>query len=181
MVGDEIALCVVDATLVEFLFAEVSAQECFVVIARHETDFLAVHLVGDFQPEFACDLADFGFFHSSQRREGVLELILTKAEKEIRLVLAGVAPFAEDGVVLVMVNDRVVSGGDEVRSERAGFCAEVAEFEVFVAHHTGVRRASLFVFAGKVIDDDFFEIVGLIDDIVRDAELVGDAARIGDG
>ena len=181
MVCDEIALCVVDAALVEFLLAEVAAKEGFVVIARHEADFLAVYLVGDLQAEATCDLADFGFFHASQRREGVLELILTKAEKEIRLVLAGVATFAEDGVVLVMVNDRVVSGGDEVGAERAGFCAEVAELEVFVAHYARVRCATFFVFAGEVIDDDFFEIVGLIDNIVGDAQLVGDAARIGDG
>ena len=178
VVGDEVALCVVDAALVEFLLAEVAAQERLVVIARHEADFLAVHFVGDLQPESACDFADFGFFHSSQRREGVLELILTKAEEEIRLVLAGVAAFAENGVVLVMVDDGVVSGGDEVRSERAGFCAEVAEFEVFVAHHARVRCAAFFVFAGKVVDDDLFKIVSLIDDIVGYAQLVGDTACI---
>ena len=176
--GYEVAIGVVDASLVELLFAQVAAQEGLVVITRHEADFLAVHLVGNLQSESACDFADFGFFHSSQRCEGVLKLILTKAKEEIRLVLAGVTAFAKDCVVLVMVNDRVVSGGDEVRSERAGLCAEVAEFEVLVAHHTRVRCAALFVFAGEVVDDDFFKIVSLIDDIMGDAQLVGNAACI---
>jgi hypothetical protein len=67
------------------------------------------------------------------------------------------------------------------RAERAGLGQQVAELELFVAHHARVRRAAGAVFAGEIIDDHLLELVRLVDDVVGNAERVRDAARVGDG
>ena len=165
----------------KFPLAEMAFEECLVVIAGHETNFLAIDLVGDLQADAPGDLADFGFFHAAERGEGVLELILAEAEKEIRLVLARIAAFFKHRMVGVVLDDRVMPGGDEVGSEGLGLRAEFAEFQMLVAHHAGIRSPAEAVFAGEIVDDDFFEVIGFVHDIVGDAEFVGDPARIRDG
>ena len=52
---------------------------------------------------------------------------------------------------------------------------------MLVAHHAGVGRAAGLVFGGKIIDDVGLEILGLIDEIVANAEVVADGTGIGDG
>ena len=110
------------------------------------------------------------------------ELLLAQGEEEIALVLARVAAFAEDGAaVCVTLDDGVVAGGDEGCAEAACLAPEVAEFEFLVAHHARVGRAPGLVLGGEVIDDLRLEIGGLLDDVMRDAEGMGDAAGIRDG
>ena len=99
--------------------AEVSAEERLVVVAGHKTDFLAVCFVGHLEPKPARDLTNFRFGHRSQRRKGVEKLVLVEAEEKIRLVFSVVASLPEHRAIVVVFNDRVVAGGDEVRPERS--------------------------------------------------------------
>jgi hypothetical protein len=166
---------------VEFLLAEMAAKEGLVVIAGNKADFLAIDFVRDFESQFSGDLADSGFFHSAEGSEGVLELVLAEAKEKIRLILSRIATFAKDRFGFQMINDGVVAGGDEVSAKRAGFRPEIAEFEVLIAHHAGIRSATKTILAGKIVDDDFFKVIGLIDDVVGNSKAVSDTASIGNG
>ena len=79
------------------------------------------------------------------------------------------------------LDDGVVAGGDEGGAEAACLAPEVAEFKFLVAHHAGVGGAPGLVLGGEVVDDLRLEIGGLLDDVMRDAEGMGDAAGVGDG
>ena len=79
-----------------------------------------------------------------------------------------------------MLDDGVVPGGDVLRADGARLGPEIAKLHLLVAHHAGVRRAAGFVFAGEVVDDQLLKLVRLIHHVVRDAQRVRDAARIGD-
>ena len=49
VLGDEISLNIVNLSALKFVFAKVRAQERFVVVSRHETNFLTVDLIRHFQ------------------------------------------------------------------------------------------------------------------------------------
>ena len=68
-----------------------------------------------------------------------------------------------------MLDDRVMAGGDVIAAERLGFVPKIAELQFLVAHHAGVRRPTGLVFAGKIIDHEALELVGLVDHVMRKA------------
>src|SRR5205085_6249925 len=82
---------------------------------------------------------------------------------------------------MVMFNDRVVSGRDIVTSEQLSLLPKISEFQFLVAHHTWIRRATGLVFAGKITDHEFFELIRFIDHVMRDVEHVRDATRVRHG
>jgi len=49
MLANEISINIVNLAAMKFVFAEVRAQKRFVIISRHETNFLTVDLIGNFQ------------------------------------------------------------------------------------------------------------------------------------
>src|SRR4029077_3782345 len=77
-----------------------------------------------------------------------------------------------------MFNDRVVSGRDIVTSEQLSLLPKISEFQFLVAHHTRIRRATGLVFAGKITDHEFFELIRFIDHVMRDVEHMSDATRV---
>src|SRR5262245_32688460 len=79
-----------------------------------------------------------------------------------------------------MLNDRVMPRSDVIAAQCAGFAPEIAELEFFVAHHARVRRPSGLVFAGEIINHNTLELIGLVNNVMRNAERVRYAARIGD-
>ena len=78
-------------------------------------------------------------------------------------------------------NPREMAGGDVLRAELVGAVDEPAELQVLVAHHARIRRAAGLVFVGEVLDDVLLEFRRLVNQVIRDAELVADGARVGDG
>ena len=74
-----------------------------------------------------------------------------------------------------------MSGGDKIRAELIGAVNEPAELQVLIAHHARVRRAAGLVFVGEVLDDVLLEFRRLVNEVIRDVELVADGARVGDG
>ena len=79
-----------------------------------------------------------------------------------------------------MFNDRVMTRRNVIAVERCGFTPEIAELELFVAHHARVRRAAGLVFAGEIINHDALELIGFINNVMRNPERMRYAARIGD-
>src|SRR5438874_5366180 len=79
---------------------------------------------------------------------------------------------------MVMFNDRVVSGRDIVTSEPLCFFPKISEFQFLVAHHTWIWRATGLVFAGKITDHEFFELIRLIDHVMWNSEGMGNSACV---
>ena len=73
-----------------------------------------------------------------------------------------------------------MTGRDVIAAERCRFTPEIAELEFFIAHHARVRRAASLVFAGEIINHDALELIGLVNHVMRNAERMRYAARIGD-
>ena len=49
MFANKVSLHIVNFAAMKFVFAEMRSKKRFVIISRHETDFLTVDLIGDFQ------------------------------------------------------------------------------------------------------------------------------------
>src|SRR5581483_7131536 len=98
------------------------------------------------------------------------KLRLAQTEKEIRLILAQVEAFSQNCVIGVMFNDCVMPRCNVVATQGRCFAPKIAELELFVAHHTWIRRPAGLVFAGEIINDQSFELVGFIDDVMRNTE-----------
>ena len=80
-----------------------------------------------------------------------------------------------------MFNPREMAGGDVVRAELAGAINKPAKFQVLIAHHARIRRAAGLVFVGEVINDVLLKFRRLVNEVIRNVELVADGARVGDG
>jgi hypothetical protein len=82
--------------------------------------------------------------------------------------------------VFVEVVACVVAGGDTVGADLAGGDEELVELEVVVAEGAGDGGSSGEIFADEGLDDLGFEAVLLVDDVIRDVELLGHVARVVD-
>ena len=72
-----------------------------------------------------------------------------------------------------------MSRRDKIRAELVRAVNEPAKFQILIAHHARVRRASGLVFIGKILDDVLLKIRRFIHEIIRHTELVADRARGG--
>src|SRR5437899_4641505 len=154
------------------------------------------------------DLANLRFGHSTQRRQRAAQLRLAQTKQKIGLLLPRFDSFAKDRVAVAGVVDRgrftasiwsrgaiaatgrghpgsmfnngIMAGRDVIAAECPGFAPEIAELEFLIAHHTRVRRPTSLIFAGKIINYDALELIGLVHNIMRDPERMRHAARISD-
>ncbi len=97
------------------------------------------------------------------------ELRLAQAEEEIGLILPRVRPFAQDGAVGAMLDDRVMPGRDVGAAERLGFVPKIPELQLLVAHDARIRRPAGLVLARKIIDHQPLELIGLVHHVMRNA------------
>jgi len=74
----------------------------------------------------------------------------------------------------------VMAGGEDVEAETPGARQEGVELDVPVALDARVRRAALGMGEDVRGDDRAIEVLGHVEHVVRDAELLGDAARVVD-
>ena len=122
----------------------------------------------------------FRFF--AQRKNHPRQLVLPQGKQEITLILPQIAPALQQvpprfggsrsgGVRIGFrilhsalhtrcgpLHPREMAGGDEGRAELIGPVNEPAKFQVLIAHHAGIGRASGLVFIGKVLDDVLLKI-----------------------
>ena len=69
---------------------------------------------------------------------------------------------------------------DVIAAQCPGFAPQIPELEFFVAHHARVRRPAGLIFAGEIINHHALELIGLVNHVMRNAECMRHAARIGD-
>src|SRR5438046_4082351 len=77
-----------------------------------------------------------------------------------------------------MLDNRVMTRGDVIAAERCRFTPEIAELELFIAHHARIRRPTGLVLAGEIFNHEPLELVGFVDNIMRNAQRMRHAARI---
>ena len=139
----------------------------------------------------------FGLFAERKHRAG--ELVLPQREQKITLVLPQIASALEQksplapslsppggervaaGRVRGLFNPRKMAGRNKIRAKLPGAVNQPAELQILIAHHARVRRAAGLVFVGEVTDDVLLEFRRLVNQVIRNAELVADGARVGDG
>jgi hypothetical protein len=191
--------------LAAMLLHEVRLLEKFpVILVRHETDFHALLLVGG--PELAMprDFARVALGLFAEWEHGARELVLPQRKKKVALILLQIAPaleemapreFGRDALLRVLAdrqvsptsrvrgkfNPREMAGGDELRAELVRAINQPAKLQILIAQHAGIRRAAGFVFVGEVTNDVLLEFCRLVNQVIRDAELVADGTRVGDG
>jgi hypothetical protein len=70
---------------------------------------------------------------------------------------------------------------DEPRSQLIRPVEQPAELQVLIAHDARVGRPAGFIFIREILNDFRLKLFGLIDEVVRDPQLVANRSGIGDG
>ena len=73
-----------------------------------------------------------------------------------------------------------MSRRDKIRAKLVRAVNQPAELQILIAQHAGIGRATGLVFVGEVLDDVLLEFRRLVNEVIRDVELVADGARVGD-
>src|SRR5579883_1757383 len=153
-------------------------DEAGIGAARHEADILTVGLGGNRQGEALGEGARLRLAHAAQGKAQEGELIRRRAEEEIALVALGVGS-------AVQLRSRpphdapcVVAGGERIGAEVARGRQEVAELDRLVAAHARDRCFAAQIGIGEIVDDGATEALLVIENVMRDAEALGDARGI---
>ena len=158
-------------------------QEGLVVFVGHEADFHAFLLIR--RPEFTVtgDVATLGLFQATKGHERVFELVLLEGKEKVALIFVQVAASFEQHAVpgLVGFDPSVVPRGHFPGAEFLAALDERAEFELLIAHHTGIWRSSGAILGCEILNDLLLKVLSLIHQIEWDAESVGYAAGIHHG
>jgi hypothetical protein len=115
-----------------------------------------------------------------ERKERVRQLLLRQAEEKVGLILGQIGGALENpalarGIELV---HRIVAGGDAARADALRGLQKLVELQVVVAERAGNRRAPGQVLGDKGPDDVGFEALLLVDDVIGNAQVLGDAAGV---
>ena len=124
--------------------ARLAFDERGVVAVGHETDFLAVGLLGDRQAESPRDIAHLVLRQIADREARARQLLLGQREQEIRLILCGVEAAAKHVAARLRVDPdaRVVSGRDDFGAVGHRSIEQRGELQVAVAVRARNRRAA---------------------------------------
>ena len=161
-------------------FSRIALQKTGVVVVLNKADFLAVRLVRHAEPGFLRHAAGLRFGVCAQGHQRMRELVLCQGIEHIALVLAGRGLFQQPAPGAVLLDHRVVPGGDVIIPQQPRLLQHRVEFQVPVACNAGIRRAARRVLPGKILDDVALELLGEIQDQMLDAQLVTHPARVVD-
>src|SRR4030095_9368601 len=128
MAAEDLA-CLAHDEAVGVHVAGTTLDERGVVAVRHETDFLAVGLVGGREPSTSGVFAGFVFRQLANPEARASELVLRKRKQEVRLILPAVEPAAKaiPAGVRVLLDARVMAGRHRLAAPRAGAVHEPVE------------------------------------------------------
>ena len=147
---------------------------------RHEADVLAVGLGGDGQAHALGDGADLGLGHAAQRKAQIVDLLLRGGKQEIALVAVGVDRAEQRAMRAVGAAADIVAGRQRVGAEIARGLQKVGELDGLVARNARDRRLAGDIAFSERVDHRLAEPLLIVEHIVRDAERLGHAARVGD-
>ena len=148
---------------------------------RHEADVLAVMLVGDRQSVMARQFTGLRLGAIAERKAQDIELLGRRAEQEIALValfLAGAIKTA--AAAGQRARGDIMAGGQNVGAEFARGDQQILELDRHVAGDAGHRRLAGDVAFGEAVDHRFLEAAFIVEDVMRYADTLGDAAGVVD-
>ena len=121
-----------------------------------------------------------GFVPAAQGEAQEVQLFLRGGEEEIALVFCHIERAVEFGLARLLVHDalNVMARRHAIGAEIMGDFEQVAEFDGLVAFHARDRRFALKIAFHETVDDGLFEIVFVIEDVMREAFFFCDAAGI---
>ena len=158
-----------------------AADDVGVAAGRHEADVLAVMLVGDVEAEAARQLAHLGLGHVAERKADEVELLARGRKQEIALVAIGIGGAMQRARSVGEATRRhVMAGRERLRAELARGRQQVAELDRAVALDAGHRRLARGVALGKAVDHQLLEALLIVEHVMRNADPLGDIARVMD-
>ena len=160
--------------------AELAPQQVAVVACGHEADLLRLGLGGGDEAEFAGAGANLGLGEFAQRESQPGQQRAGKAPQEVGLILRRVAAPEESRLPVHDPGPHVVSGSDGIAAEQLSPPQQVPELGVGIATDAGVGRAAARVLRDEVVDDVAGELILHVEDVVGDAQRIGDPARVHD-
>ena len=116
----------------------------------------------------------------AEREVEPIELRARGGEQEVALVAIGIAGAVELGAGRSLAQLDIVAGGERVRLQLAHGGEQLVELDLLIAHHARNRRLAGRIAVREGLHDGGLEALLVVEDVVGDAEPVGDAARIVD-
>ena len=124
-------------------------------------------------------LAHIAFLQATKREHQVAKLFLVQHVEHIRLVLGFIDRLVQvEHPPLILFDSRIVTGGEEISTQKTSPGNEMMELDVPVAFQTRVRGATLSVFIDEIVDDDALELLLDIERIERDIHTLSRCACI---
>ena len=148
--------------------------------ARHEADVLAVLLVGDREAELARQLARLRLGQVAERKTYILELLAGGGEQEIALVAILIARAMQRAAAGNGARGDIMSGRHHLGAEFARGVEQIVELDRLVAFDAGHRRLARDIAVGEAVDHRFLEAALIVEHVMRDADALGDHARVMD-
>ncbi len=146
-----------------------------------EADVLAVGLVGDPEAELRGERAGLRLVDVAEREAQQVELLLRRGIEEIALVAAGIGRAEQTPAAIgEFAADDIMAGRQRIGAELAGEPEQVLELHRAVALDAGDRRLAGEIALGEALDHGVAEAVLVIEHVMGNADLLGDAARIMD-
>ena len=145
-----------------------STNACWPVPARKQRSWLSGLSATD-SPAPAREIADLGLRVAAEREADPAQGVGRDAGQHVALVLARIDRRPDHRAVVVLLDPRVVAGGQPRRAEPAGQLDHRVEADEAVAAHARVRRGAARVAGEEVVDDVAAKAVAQIEREVRDA------------
>ena len=158
--------------------AEAVFQQRAVAAVRDEADLLALWLERGNQAEGPGLLADLGLGPIADRKAQDRELLLAKLVEHVGLVFALVGGSPQAVTVGTLIDARIVAGRQKVGAQRQRLAQEEAELDRLVAANAGIGRAPLQICLCEGVDDRRPKVVFEIQDVIGNAQPVGDPAGV---
>ena len=153
-----------------------------VIVVRHETDLLTLFLLRQLHKAVVRrNLTHLVLSEAAQREQRPLQHFGSQLPQEIGLVFLGVNAFLEEITVAGLRDAGVVAGGNIVAAQLVGHLQHPTPLDDGIAEHAGVRGPALQVLVDKILDDRSLEKVADIEDMVFEAEFLGQVFRLEDG
>ena len=129
----------------------------------------------------ARELAHLGLGHVAERKAQIVELLARGREQEIALVAIGIGRADQRARSIgEAARSDIMAGRERLRAELARGLQQVAELDRAVALDAGHRRLAERVALGKGVDHGLAEAVLVVEHVMRNADALGDIARVVD-
>jgi hypothetical protein len=143
-----------------------------------EADVLAVRLGGGAQAELLGTPPHFAFVHVTHGKQDPAQLILGQHVQHVGLVLGRIEAPAQLIAAAFGDDPGVVTGGDCVETQLVGPAQQAVELEMAVASDARIGRPSGRMVGNVRVDNVAVEVVGEVEDVVCQTQLLGDPAGV---